>query len=335
MQISPLQIDPSIQIDAGLAEAIEKRQRLLGFLLAELADYVFSFRSSLPELAVISKADDSPVTEIDFLVQAAMTEVIVSKFPLDQILGEESIDDDMQMVLETKHAQLFHQLKALAVYFAEDHQYKMQWIIDPIDGTKGFIINQVYAIGAAITYGNMAVASGIAACNLALVFENVRAMPVVAMASLQAVLPRFFYTDGLEICPNDNICENMVLLSRTEMSKFPVQDYADLPFKMIGIDSMAKYVAVALGWVAGYARAPVSGNIMIWDHLPGIFLIACTGGESLDFAERPILCYLETASTVLQEGLLVSTQKGWASQFISIMAQSRLTKKETTEKTKQ
>jgi histidinol-phosphatase len=66
-----------------------------------------------PSLAVESKRDGSPVTEADRAAEQAARDWIMSRFPLDGIMGEE-----------------------LEVHRPEA---KRRWVIDPIDGTKTFV----------------------------------------------------------------------------------------------------------------------------------------------------------------------------------------------------
>lgn len=65
---------------------------------------------------VIAKADETPVTVADRAVEARLREMIGAAFPNDGILGEE--------------------------YGEKPSQNGRTWVIDPIDGTKSFIIGR-------------------------------------------------------------------------------------------------------------------------------------------------------------------------------------------------
>ena len=65
------------------------------------------------DVEVISKADDSPVTIADKETEELMREEILRRFPGHGIIGEE--------------------------FGRENESSDIQWILDPIDGTKSFI----------------------------------------------------------------------------------------------------------------------------------------------------------------------------------------------------
>ena len=298
------------------------RQALVSDLLCELADFSQAVRTSLSHLNVLSKQDKTPVTEIDFLIQAIFSDIVSSKFSADTILGEEKIDANTLSFLKEKYADFFAYIMEKFRNYPNESTCSFQWIIDPIDGTKGFILNLVYAIGIALVFNNKPVFSAIAACQLDKFFSQLAARPIIATASITQENAQFFYTDKQPV--TIELKEDIVLFSREEMSKIPSTVYAHLPYRFLGIDSMAKYVAVGLGLAAGYVRAPVSWQSMIWDHLPGFFLIGQLHGDIVDFNLNAVQFSLEKGIVYLNEGLLVSCTSGWASQLIKIMPQSRL-----------
>ncbi|MDX1709940.1 MAG: histidinol-phosphatase [Rhodovibrionaceae bacterium] len=69
------------------------------------------FRTALP---VEAKSDESPVTRADREAEAAMRAIIERQFPEHGILGEE--------------------------YGSQDAEAEYVWVLDPIDGTRSFII---------------------------------------------------------------------------------------------------------------------------------------------------------------------------------------------------
>ena len=75
-------------------------------------------------LDIITKADESPVTLADRAAEQAMRAILAAQLPGDGIYGEE-------------HGQ--ERLDAARV-----------WVLDPIDGTKGFLAGEGYAIGLAL-----------------------------------------------------------------------------------------------------------------------------------------------------------------------------------------
>jgi inositol-phosphate phosphatase/L-galactose 1-phosphate phosphatase/histidinol-phosphatase len=83
--------------------------------LADAAGKIIAAHYRSP-FEVETKADHSPVTVADRGVEARLREIIESRFPQDGIWGEE--------------------------FGIKDSQNGMVWVIDPIDGTKSFVIGR-------------------------------------------------------------------------------------------------------------------------------------------------------------------------------------------------
>ncbi len=94
-------------LDDDLALAIE---------LADLADSISRDRFHALDLVVTEKPDRTPVTDADQAVERAIRSLLAERRPLDSILGEEFGTEPGTEGLSSR-----------------------QWIIDPIDGTAGFL----------------------------------------------------------------------------------------------------------------------------------------------------------------------------------------------------
>ncbi|TFB69066.1 histidinol phosphatase [Cryobacterium glaciale] len=84
----------------------------LGLALADAADAISSARFTALDLVVTTKPDRTPVTDADQAVERAIRDLLAQHRPDDGILGEE---------------------------FGTAGSTTRQWIIDPIDGTAGFL----------------------------------------------------------------------------------------------------------------------------------------------------------------------------------------------------
>ncbi|MDJ0378586.1 inositol monophosphatase family protein [Cryobacterium sp. PH31-L1] len=84
----------------------------LALTLADAADAISSARFTALDLVVTTKPDRTPVTDADQAVERAIRALIAAERPDDGILGEE---------------------------FGTAGSTTRQWIIDPIDGTAGFL----------------------------------------------------------------------------------------------------------------------------------------------------------------------------------------------------
>jgi inositol-phosphate phosphatase/L-galactose 1-phosphate phosphatase/histidinol-phosphatase len=91
-----------------IREAIRFAHRLADASGAMIREAAISY-----DVLIESKADDSPVTEIDRRVESTLREMIMRAFPEHGILGEE--------------------------FDPKDTDAEYVWVIDPIDGTKAFM----------------------------------------------------------------------------------------------------------------------------------------------------------------------------------------------------
>jgi histidinol-phosphatase len=80
--------------------------------LADRADAISLSRYQALDLEITTKPDNTPVTDADKSVEAAIIEAITAQYPSDGIVGEE---------------------------FGSRGDKNRYWIIDPIDGTKNFL----------------------------------------------------------------------------------------------------------------------------------------------------------------------------------------------------
>ncbi|KAI1012679.1 hypothetical protein LB504_008442 [Fusarium proliferatum] len=120
----------------------------------------------------IEKDDLSPVTVADFAVQALLTATIKNAFPEDKVVGEEDASDLRQNpVLMERVWQLFEGVAGdedtVSLCKLPESREQMcdlidecgasspsaagrTWVFDPIDGTKTYLIGQLYAINMAL-----------------------------------------------------------------------------------------------------------------------------------------------------------------------------------------
>ena len=121
------------------------------------------FQPSLLDADTVAKDDESPVTVADFAVQAVVSHVLSSALGDVRMIGEESVDDLRRpefvslsrrvVELVRRHVgasmserDVFDSL-ALCSHDVPGGRY---WALDPIDGTKGFLRGDQYAIALAL-----------------------------------------------------------------------------------------------------------------------------------------------------------------------------------------
>lgn len=156
-----------------VAQLAIQRASILSRLI--LKDY-----SKLYSAKTITKEDASPVTIADFAVQSVIISSITQFFPNDVFVAEESSDDlqqrpDLQSLIlkytkqtdsEFKNKYNNHKLDfkplnnsetlllGLGKGGFEGGRDKRFWILDPIDGTKGFLRNDQFALCLSLMVNN-------------------------------------------------------------------------------------------------------------------------------------------------------------------------------------
>ena len=138
--------------------------RELDVALAAVRDAARICRSVQSGIApdALAKKDKSPVTIADFGSQAVVCRIIGDAFPHDPIIAEE----DSAVLLNEQNAPFLHLIhdevcrecvqaskEQICRWIdrggAEEYSHRF-WTLDPIDGTKGFLRKEQYAISLAL-----------------------------------------------------------------------------------------------------------------------------------------------------------------------------------------
>jgi 3'(2'), 5'-bisphosphate nucleotidase len=279
----------------------------------EAAALCRAVRSALaPE--VLSKADLSPVTVADFGSQALIARALAEAFPEDPLIAEE----DAAELREAKNAGLLAEVVAQVQGFRPGAQPAdvCQWIdrggrsafaprfwtLDPIDGTKGFLRNEQYAVTLAlIVEGRVAVAA-LACPNLP--FDPGAPSPVgsifVAVRSQGAfAAPLESDDDGpkrrIAVSPQADpararFCESVESAHSAHGAAAALAARLKMTTPPLRLDSQAKYAVVARGEAEAYLRLPTRADYRekIWDHAAGVLIVEEAGGTVTDVAGQPL-----------------------------------------------
>jgi len=276
---------------------------------AQLCEQVRANRS--PE--AIQKQDKSPVTIADFGAQAIICRAIRQAFPEDPIVGEEDAALLRQPEMADQLAQVTQQVQRLLpdatptsvanwIDQGNGQVCSRYWTLDPIDGTKGFLRGDQYAIALAlIEDGEVKV--GVMGCpafpldwqqpdqHQGILFAAVRGqgasqiyLDTEAALPLQVVTANhteaFRLVESIEAAHGDQEKQRLVA-EAIGLQRPPLQ-----------MDSQAKYGAVAAGLAVLYLRLPWSKTPEyrenIWDHAAGAIVIEEAGGRVTDIAGQPL-----------------------------------------------
>ena len=261
--------------------------------------------------SVLEKKDKSPVTVADFGSQALVCRAIREAFSGDPIIAEEdsaALKNEANAPLLEKvltHVQaLRDDVDAATVCEwidfggAQDYSDRF-WTLDPIDGTKGFLRSEQYAIALAlIINGNIEVAA-LACPNLPVSSERPDETGVIytAIRGQGAVaIPM----NGGESSPirvsasNDTsqarFCESVESGHTSHSDSANVGQQLGITAEPVRLDSQAKYAVVARGEADIYLRLPTRPGYVekIWDHAGGVLVVTEAGGKVTDIYGNPL-----------------------------------------------
>ncbi|HXG64531.1 MAG TPA: 3'(2'),5'-bisphosphate nucleotidase [Blastocatellia bacterium] len=250
----------------------------------------------------LDKSDRSPVTVADFGAQALVCRLIGDAFPEDAIVAEE----DSQMLREPGSAEQMSALRHFvnAQAGAADAETVCAWIdrgngetgarfwaLDPIDGTKGFLRNDQYAVALALIERG-SVQWGFLACP-ALPYRDSKGVVFVAQRGAGA---HAFALDGellgpVRVSELGDVKQARVIKSveASHTDSGVVSEFKtalNIASETILMDSQAKYGAVASGQADIYLRLPnprrPDYRENIWDHAAGAIVVEEAGGKVTD-----------------------------------------------------
>ena len=254
--------------------------------------------SSLSE-QTLTKDDRSPVTVGDFSVQALVNHRISQVFPEDQIVAEEDTKKLTPEILEkvVHHVNVCAQLPKEEVLKAIDRGCAAGgpkgrfWVLDPIDGTEGFLKRKQYAVCLALMIdgdikvgvlgcpnfeGGMILGAekGCGACRYTLQLTEKTPIQVTPTADSSA----------MQACESDNA-------SHTDQARLKrINESLGVTKEPLLLDSQAKYAAVASGKCDAYLRLPLNRKYQerIWDHAAGFLIVREAGGNVCDIQGLPL-----------------------------------------------
>ena len=257
----------------------------------------------------IQKADRSPVTVADFGSQALICKAIGDAFPDDTIVAEE----DAQSLKE--NAPLLERVTAYVNRFCKDIPPSAEtvcewinrgrgevgpnfWTLDPIDGTKGFLRRDQYAIALAYIVDGV-VQLGVLGCpNLPHQLNNGTAERGCLFVAVRGEGTRLYTKTG-DFIEQVYVSESVHRFAESVESTHGDSDAHRTIANALGItespvrmDSQAKYGIVSRGEASLYIRLPNPAfpdyRECIWDHAAGLIVVEEAGGTVTDANGTPL-----------------------------------------------
>ncbi|MDX1740530.1 MAG: 3'(2'),5'-bisphosphate nucleotidase [Rhodothermales bacterium] len=263
------------------------------------------------EPEALSKKDRSPVTVADFGSQALVCRTIDRYFPEDPVIGEENaamlrksengairqkvVAHVQEQIAEASEEQV---LGWIDRGHSRDHSDRF-WTLDPIDGTKGFLRGEQYAVALALVVAGR-VDVGVLGCpNLPDPHNQSRkGVAFVAVRGEGVMTASLFEDDDGEPIQVSQIGEaaEARFCESVESGHSSHDDSARVAAKLgiardsIRLDSQAKYAIVASGKAEIYMRLPTRADYVekIWDHAAGMLVVEEAGGTVTDIHGLPL-----------------------------------------------
>lgn len=253
----------------------------------------------------LSKKDRSPVTIADFGSQALVARTLAASFPDDPLIAEEDSAELRQhgnaAILDrvVRHVRAVRgDIDAGEVCGWIDRggatEYRDRfWTLDPIDGTKGFLRGEQYAIALAMVLDGQVGVSALACPGLDAIFHAVRgegAFVSPLEAPNEPGPPTMIRVSDRDDPAAARFCESVESGHSDHGDAAAIAERLGITATPMRMDSQAKYAVVARGEADIYLRLPTRADYRekIWDHAAGALLVAEAGGTVTDIHGRPL-----------------------------------------------
>lgn len=281
-------------------------------------------QAALDAVRSITKDDKSPVTVADFASQAIIARTLTERLGPVTLVAEEASaflrEDGHEGHLEATLAAVRERwddctaeqmLEAIDVG-SGDTDHRGYWTLDPIDGTKGFLRNQQYAVALAYVESGTPVLGVLGCPNLPVDMsepldvpnptgcmyytirgEGVYESPAVPSDEDPIRITRLDHAEGEPICVTASVEKAHSNVSDTDRILDVLRDdHGEQVGEPVRLDSQCKYAVVARGQADAYLRMPTKPGYVerIWDHAAGAIIASECGaavtdiyGHQLDF----------------------------------------------------
>lgn len=274
-------------------------------VVKEASELALAVQKEMVTPTTVEKIDKSPVTVCDLAIQALISRRLAEQFPNDALVGEESndvfADEAGQKLLDqvTQFVQRFEPSETRTSVAAwiergrDEGDENRYWVLDPVDGTKGFLRRQQYAIALGLTIDKQ---------------------PVLGALGCPC------WEDGTVYFASQGEGAFSILLHRTDLTPIHVSDVSDASLARVlrsvekghtnvgqidyiveklniqtdpvSIDSQVKYGVLASGGAEILLRliSPKMPNYKekIWDQCAGVVVLQEAGGKVTDLDGKPL-----------------------------------------------
>ncbi len=256
----------------------------------------------------MEKKDRSPVTIADFASQAIVCRHLRAEFD-DPIIGEEGAEElrtpDGAAFLERVHSEVVRSgVEATPTEVCNwideggAHEYSNRfWTLDPIDGTKGFLRGEQYAVALALIVDGLPVVGVLGCPNLphrpsgrtGTLCAAVRSHGAWTM-SLSGEGRTPATVSSTQEPSEARFCESVESGHSSHGHSAQIASLLGISREPVRLDSQAKYAVVGRGEADVYLRLPTRPGYRekIWDHAGGVLFCQEAGGTVTDVTGAPL-----------------------------------------------
>ena len=261
----------------------------------------------------LEKGDKSPVTVADFGAQAVVCQYLKTNFPDDVIVGEEDSADlqkpenSDKLAQVTRYARQFYPEATpqdICAWIDSGNGVVADrfWTLDPIDGTKGFLRNEQYAVALALIENKQVQVAALVCPALLLNLDDDSSSVGVVFVAVRGQGAAMMPLNGSDFtairvtAPSDTarlrFVESVEAAHGDHSLQQAIAQAAGITSPSLRMDSQAKYGAVARGDAALYLRLPSPKSPdyreKIWDHASGSLIVEEAGGRVTDMHGQPL-----------------------------------------------
>ncbi len=260
----------------------------------------------------LEKRDKSPVTVADFASQAIVCRHLEHEFPRDAVVGEEGSAElrtpaNAALLAAVVNAVAGHDGSSLDAQRVlawidrggADAKAARYWTLDPIDGTKGFLRREQYAVALALIEDGEVVAGVLGCPNLP---DGTGGVGVLLAAARGRGTRGFSLWGGGDLSPRTvrvsqisspagaRFCESVEAEHSDQSESARIAAKLGITAPPLRMDSQCKYGAVARGDASIYLRMPTRADYQekIWDHAAGKIVVEEAGGLVTDVDGKPL-----------------------------------------------
>ena len=281
----------------------------------------------------IQKEDRTPVTVADYGSQAVICKILNDGFPDDPIVAEE----DSKELSKPEHAEILSQVTHYVnasfspvssrkvckwIDLGSGSHSPRCWTLDPIDGTKGFLRGDQYAIALALIEEGTVMVGVLACPNIILdshkrmkarggLFVAVRGQGAIQF-DLSGDSGRRIHGSNVNSPPQALFTESLESAHSHHRLQLALAKKLGISRPSLRMDSQTKYAILARGEASIYVRIPSPQTPdyreKIWDHAAGSILVEEAGGKVTDALDRGLDF---TCGKTLEKNYGIIVTNGW------------------------